>query len=68
MGGYDTFCAICGARASKPYWSEPEEYDNSVMETHDSSWMEDVRIICENPEVPFMDKYVFECFLNITAL
>ena len=59
MGGSDVYCAICGAYAGKPDWRSVESgYDRSLMDTHDISWMGDVRIICENIGASSTDKYV----------
>jgi hypothetical protein len=57
MGGYDVFCAICGAALKQTIWEEQDEemYDPSVL-NNDTSWMEDVRIISENPDATSMNK------------
>jgi hypothetical protein len=52
MGGYDVFCAICGAQPEKPDLDD-EDFDTSGM---DVAWMGDARIICENPDIVSLDK------------
>lgn len=61
MGGYDAYCALCGARTPKDYLpdddDEGEYYDPAIILEKDMLWMDDVRIICFNPESSSRDKY-----------
>jgi hypothetical protein len=67
MGGYDNYCAICGTPVSQVIWdndnnantAEDEdeyEYDRSILSVSDVLWMNDVRLICENPEATAINK------------
>ena len=54
MGRYDVYCAICGAALFKP--DIGEFGDNSWEYDRGSGWMEDVRIISEDPNAVSIDK------------
>ncbi|KAL3476931.1 hypothetical protein BJX99DRAFT_258046 [Aspergillus californicus] len=64
MGGYDTYCSICGAVLCQPLWrdegdedAEHEyEYDRSIIKVSDVIWMNDVRVISENPDSASINK------------
>lgn len=55
MGGYDAFCAICGAVASGP--ADIQDMDEKIVRAEDMEWMDDVRIMGENPESPSLCRY-----------
>lgn len=60
--GSDCFCAICGGPFRAPAWldddDEQDRYDETVL-PRDSplvGWVEDVRLIGENPASKGLDK------------
>ena len=70
MGGFDVYCALCGTLAGQPYFpddeeisvdEEPDYYDKSIANRQTTRWMDDVVIICENPESKAQSKSVPRC-------
>jgi hypothetical protein len=57
--GRDVYCAFCGTLIGTPFWEEadyPYAYDADVLTHEDTQWMDDVRIIGENPDCTLPSK------------
>ncbi|KAJ5084175.1 hypothetical protein NUU61_008754 [Penicillium alfredii] len=50
MGGFDLYCVVCGAGLSSHGW------DPEVLPGETTAWMEDIRLIGQNPEKTSINK------------
>lgn len=63
MGGWDAYCALCGALASipgilddEPHVEKEDTYDRAVATDEAMAWMDDVRLIGQNDECELPSK------------
>ncbi|KAK9769572.1 putative F-box domain-containing protein [Seiridium cardinale] len=57
--GQDLYCAFCGTVIGAPWWQDddfPYAYDTNVLPHEHTGWMDDVRVIGENPDCPLPSK------------
>ncbi|KAI1344853.1 hypothetical protein F5Y15DRAFT_363839 [Xylariaceae sp. FL0016] len=56
MGGYDNYCAICGIKMGAVFMDDDSEIDRSLIQEDDLTWLDDIRLMGENPNAPSQDK------------